>query len=217
VDLLGFGFSDRPQDVAINPATITTHLYGFWKTLIQQPIVVVGASMGGAAAIDLALSHPEVVAQLVLIDSAGLAQGPAIGKYLIPPLGYLATAFLRQPRVRRQVSRNAYYNPAFVTPDAELCAALHLHMPNWSAALIDFTRSGGYTHLDLQQVAQIQQSTLILWGSHDRILGTQDGQRLAQLIPKSQLVWFDQCGHLPHLEQAEATAAQILKWCKSAR
>jgi pimeloyl-ACP methyl ester carboxylesterase len=200
--------------VAINPATITTHLYWFWKTLIQQPMVVVGASMGGAAAMDLALNHPEAVTQLVLINSAGLAQGPAMGKFLIPPLGYLATEFLRHPRVRRQANRNAYYDPAFVTADAELCAALHLQMPNWNAALIDFTRSGGYTHLGPQQVAQIQQPTLILWGGHDRILGTQDGLRFAQLIPQSQLVWLDQCGHVPHLEQAEATTAQILEWCQ---
>jgi pimeloyl-ACP methyl ester carboxylesterase len=215
VDLLGFGFSDRPRDVSINPASITTHLYWFWKTLIQQPMVVVGASMGGAAALDLALSHPEVVAQLVLIDSAGLAQGPALGKLLIPPLGYIATEFLRHPRVRQQVSRKAYYDPTLVTPDAELCAALHLDMPDWSAALVDFTRSGGYTHLGPQRIAEIQQSTLVLWGCYDGILGTQDGLRFAQLIPQSRLVWLNRCGHVPHLEQPEATAAQILDWCES--
>ena len=52
VDLLGFGFSDRNLDIPLNPETIKIHLYYFWKTLIQQPVILVGASMGGAAAID---------------------------------------------------------------------------------------------------------------------------------------------------------------------
>ncbi|MEO1377802.1 MAG: alpha/beta fold hydrolase, partial [Cyanobacteria bacterium J06635_10] len=72
VDLLGFGFTDRLAGIKFNPNDIKTHLHCFWKNLINQPVILVGASMGGAAAIDFALTYPEIVEKLVLIDSAGL-------------------------------------------------------------------------------------------------------------------------------------------------
>lgn len=212
IDLLGFGFTERPPALAFDPAAIKTHLYYTWKTLIGQPMVLVGASMGGAVAIDFALTYPEAVQQLVLIDSAGLAKGPAVSKWMFPPLGYLATEFLRQPRVRRQVSCQAYFDPQqFVTEDALRCAALHLQVPNWRQALIAFTKSGGYT-FSVAQIAQIQTPTLILWGDADRILGTKDADALQGAIAQSQLVWIPDCGHVPHLEKPQATAAAILSF-----
>lgn len=212
VDLLGFGFTDRPAGVPFTPDAIKTHLYHFWKATIAQPVILVGASMGGAAAIDFALSYPEAVAKLVLIDSAGFAAGPAIGRFLIPPLGYLATQFLRQPKVRRQVSVQAYYDPALVTADAELCAALHLKHPRWNQALIAFTKSGGYNFLS-DKISKIDKPTLILWGDQDRILGTADAERFRAAIANSQLIWLQNCGHVPHLEQPQATARLILEFC----
>jgi pimeloyl-ACP methyl ester carboxylesterase len=211
VDLLGFGFTDRPIGVPFTPDAIKTHLYSVWKTLIGQPVILVGASMGGAAAIDFTLTHPEAVAKLVLIDSAGFAAGPAIGRFLIPPLGYLATEFLRQPKVRQQVSLNAYCDRSFVTLDATLCAALHLTHPRWSQALIAFTQSGGYNFLS-DKIANIDRSTLILWGDRDKILGTADAERFKEAIADSQLIWMENCGHVPHLEQPQLTAQHILEF-----
>ncbi len=209
VDLLGFGFTDRPADVPFDPTAIKTHLYYFWKTLIGRPVTLVGASMGGAAAIDFTLTYPDAVANLVLIDSAGFAQGPAITRFLFPPLGYLAASFLRRPGVRRQVSLQAYADPQFVSADALLCAALHLQCPNWHQAMIAFTKSGGYNFL-ASKIATIAKPTLILWGDSDRILGTGDATKFQQAIAGSQLVWIERCGHVPHLEKPQLTAAQIL-------
>lgn len=209
VDLLGFGFTDRPLDVPFTPDAIKTHLYYTWKTLIGEPMTLVGASMGGAAAIDFALTYPDAVQQLVLIDSAGFAKGPDISKFMVPGLGYLATEFLRRPGVRRSVSLKAYADASFVTPDAELCAALHLQHPRWQEALIAFTKSGGYNFLS-DKIAQITQPTLILWGDSDKILGIADAAKFAQAIAHSQLVWVPNCGHVPHLEKPQETAQAIL-------
>lgn len=214
IDLLGFGFTDRPTDVPFTPAAIKTHLYCTWKTLIGQPIVLVGASMGGAAAIDFALTYPEVVKQLILIDSAGFAPGPEIGKFLIPPLGYLATEFLRRPGVRRRVSLQAYADPSLVTADAELCAALHLQLAGWQQALIAFTKSNGYNFL-ADKIAHITPPTLIIWGDRDRILGIADAEKFTAALPHSQLVWMPDCGHVPHLEKPEITAEAILAFIGS--
>jgi pimeloyl-ACP methyl ester carboxylesterase len=211
IDLLGFGFTDRPLDVPFTPDAMKTHLHYLWKTLIERPMILVGASMGGAAAIDFTLTYPEAVEKLVLIDSAGFAAGPAIGKFLIPPLGYLATEFLRQPKVRRSVSLKAYRDSSFVTADAECCAALHLKLPNWNQALIAFTKSGGYNFLS-DRICQIQRSTLVLWGNSDQILGIKDAERFQSEISDSRLVWIEHCGHVPHLEKPQLTAQEILKF-----
>ena len=214
IDLLGFGFTARLPDCPFSAASICTHLQAFWQTLIQQPIILVGVSMGGAAAIEFTLNHPEAVDKLILIDSAGFSQPPAMGKFLIQPLGKLATKFLSSPNVRKGVSEKAYFDQSFVTADAQLCAALHLEMPNWSETLIAFTRSGGYGYL-LDRLSAIQQETLILWGKQDRILGIEAAQKFKQNLPNSQLHWIDNCGHVPHLEQAQITAQFILDFiCK---
>ncbi|MFH7241382.1 MAG: alpha/beta hydrolase [Spirulina sp.] len=208
IDLLGFGFSDRAQCPQLSPAAIKQHLHAFWQQQIQRPMVLVGASMGGAAAIDFALTYPEAVASLVLIDSAGFAAGPAMGNLMVPPLDSLATGFLRSAWVRRSISKSAYFDKSFVTPDAELCAALHLDCPRWKEALIAFTKSGGYNFLD-DKIANITQPTLVIWGKQDRILGTRDAERFQQTISQSHLMWIDDCGHVPHLEKPQDTATAI--------
>jgi pimeloyl-ACP methyl ester carboxylesterase len=211
MDLFGFGMTERLQNVAISTDAIKEHLYAFWQTTIARPIVLVGASMGGAAAIDFALTYPHVVQKLILIGSAGIQAGPAIGKFLVYPLDRVATNFLRSAKVRREVSLKAYADPSFVTVDAEICASLHLSMPRWSESLISFTKSGGYgSYAD--QLKYIQPSTLILWGDRDRILGTKDAAKFQEMIPQSKLVWVENSGHVPHLERPMVTAQEILKF-----
>jgi pimeloyl-ACP methyl ester carboxylesterase len=181
-----------------------------WQTLIGRPVVLVGASMGGAAAIAFALAYPEAVEKLVLIDSAGYRNGPVMGRFLTDSLGYWVTErFLKQPSVRQKISERAYYNKVFASADAQKCAALHLDCPNWSKSLISFTKNGGYRSCKTR-LPEIQVPTLILWGEGDRILGTKDAARFHDAIPQSKLVWVPDCGHVPHLEKPEFTAEMIL-------
>ncbi len=211
VDLLGFGFGDRPDNIPFSPTAIKTHLYAVWQTLISRPVVLVGASMSGAAAIDFTLTYPEAVDKLVLLDSAGLSPGPAIGKFLFPPFDRLATGFLRNPKVRQSISENAYFDKTFASVDARLCAALHLENPGWHRALVAFTKSGGYGSF-AEKLGKIGCPTLIVWGRDDRILGTKPAAKFQQAIPNSRLVWIDRCGHVPHLERPDITAERILQF-----
>lgn len=214
VDLLGFGFTQRLPELSFSPAQIKTHLYCFWKTLIQKPVILVGASMGGATAIDFTLTYPEAVQKLVLLDSAGLSGSPIAGRFMFSPLHYLATEFLRSPRVRRNISRAAYFDKTFASSDAQTCAALHLECEGWSKALIAFTKSGGYGNF-AKQLSQIMQPALILWGERDRILGTKAARLFEKAIPNSQLIWIANCGHVPQLEKAALTASHILDFAKT--
>jgi pimeloyl-ACP methyl ester carboxylesterase len=205
IDLLGFGFTERLAEVPYSTNAIKTHLYSFWQQVIRQPVILVGASMGGAAAIDFTLTYPNAVRKLVLIDTAGYTASAAIGKFLFPPLDRLAVDFLRRPQVRSQISQAAYYDKSFATADANLCAALHLKLPGWHDAIKAFTKSGGYGSFRTR-LAQIEPPTLILWGDRDRILGTDVAYKFQRAIVNSQLVWIEQCGHVPHLEKPQATS-----------
>lgn len=211
VDLLGFGFTERVAEIPFSPATIKSHFYYFWKTLINQPVILVGASMGGAAAIDFTLTYPQAVKKLVLLDSAGYKAPPNIGKFMFGPVGYLATTFLSNPKVRQKISVNAYHDQSFASIDAQICAALHLKAPGWQQTLIAFTKSGGYASFG-DKLSEIKQRTLILWGENDRILGTDDAYKFKAAIPNSQLIWIKKCGHVPHLEQPEITTKHILEF-----
>ncbi|MEO0844580.1 MAG: alpha/beta hydrolase, partial [Cyanobacteria bacterium J06643_5] len=77
-------------------------------------------------------------------------------------------------------------------------------------ALIAFTKSGGYQPFKTSQLKEIEQKTLILWGDSDKILGTKDAHKFEKAIPNSQLTWIKDSGHVPHLEQPQATAEEIL-------
>ncbi|MGB7440030.1 MAG: alpha/beta hydrolase [Coleofasciculaceae cyanobacterium] len=211
VDLLGFGFTERLTGVSFSATAIKTHLYHFWKTLIDEPVILVGASMGGTAAIDFTLDYPQAVKKLVLLDSAGYSGGAIMGKFLFWPLDDLAVKFLSRPQVRKSISSNAYYDKSFVTADALLCAELHLKLEGWSQALKAFTKSGGYGSFR-DKLVEIRQPTLILWGDSDKILGTSDAPKLKEAIADSQLIWIKDCGHVPHLEQPQITSEHILEF-----
>lgn len=211
VDFFGFGLTDRPLDIPVTPENIKAHLHGVWQQLIKRPIILVGASMGGAVAIDFALTYPEIVHKLVLLDSAGFAGGPAMGKLMIPPLDRLAAAFLSNVKVRQKISENAYYDRRLASEDALYCSMLHLAHPNWSKALISFTKSGGYNFLN-SRISEITQPTLIIWGEEDKILGTKDATKFEKTIPDSKLVWIPESGHVPHLEKSDLTAEAILSY-----
>ncbi|NEQ99158.1 MAG: alpha/beta hydrolase [Cyanothece sp. SIO2G6] len=212
VDLLGFGFTQRSSALSFTPTEIKQHLYATWKTLIGGPMILVGASMGGAAALDFCLTYPDAVAKLILLDSAGLDNAPDMGKMMVPPLGWMAAEFLRNPWVRQNISRAAYFDKSLASADALTCSRLHTTCPDWRRAMIAFTRSGGYTFLSETTVKSITCPTLVIWGRNDEILGTDDAEKFERAIANSRLEWCDRCGHVPHLEQPEQTAAYILNF-----
>ena len=208
IDLLGFGFTDRMAGLSFAPPAIETHLYCCWKTLIDQPVILVGASMGGAAAIDFTLSYPQAVKKLVLINSMGYTGGFPLGKFLFPPLDFLAVEYWRQRKLQAlTLGSISGWNPQQL--EALRCVTLHMEMPGWHEATIAFTKSGGYSYLG-NKIPQIDKPTLILWGELDDTLGTEDALKFKRDIRHSQLVWIKNCGHVPHLEQPQIVAQNIL-------
>jgi pimeloyl-ACP methyl ester carboxylesterase len=207
IDLLGFGFTEYSSSLAINPFTIRQHLHAVWQTWINQPIVLVGASMGGAVAIDFALKYPNCVQSLVLIDTVGLSGNFPIGPFLGSPLLDWSVEWLSfRKQMALQLAQLLPWTDSGLV-DAVRCGLVHQEMPDWRRAIAAFTRSGGYSFCP-EHLAELQTPTLILWGESDDMLGTADADRFQQAIPNSELHWIA-AGHVPHFEKPHYVADRI--------
>lgn len=211
VDLFGFGFTERLLTLPCNPQTIKAHLYNFWRKMINRPVVLVGASMGGAVAIDFATTYPDAVEKLILINSVGYGGSYLIGKLMFEPIDWLAVEFWRHRRIQ-----TLFWGKSFGLFDAEIedvlrCAALPSLMPNWERAIASFTRSGGYYFLE-NRISSITQPTKILWGEQDEQLGTEAAIKFKRAIANSELTWLPGVGHTPHWEQPQTIARHILEF-----
>lgn len=209
VDLFGSGFTEYVPSLAVTPQTIRQHLLSVLKTWIHQPVILVGASLGGAVAIDFALHCPEWVRSLVLVDSVGFSGNFPVGQFLPSPLIDLGADWLsfRKRAALAAALALPMMNPTLI--DALRCSLLHQEMPSWKAAISSFTQSGGYANLS-HRLPEVSHPTLIVWGETDDVLGTQDAVRFQQAIAGSQLVWIRQAGHVPHFDQPQVVAAHLL-------
>ena len=213
VDLFGSGFTEYVPTLPVNPQTIRQHLFSVVETWIGQPVILVGASLGGAVAIDFALNYPNWVRSLVLIDSVGFSGSFPVGQFLPHPLIELGANWLH---FRKQAALTAALALPMIDPmllDALRCSLLHQEMPGWKGAIASFTQSGGYANLR-SRIAQVNHPTLILWGEADDVLGTDDATKFEQSISGSQLIWILKASHVPHYDQPQSVAAHLLTFAR---
>nr|WP_322775842.1 alpha/beta fold hydrolase [Synechococcus sp. CBW1107] len=207
-DLYGFGFSPRPAAGRYNPSGVLDHLTAVVEQIeatsapgSSPPLGVIGASMGGSVAVELARRLPMRVSRLLLLAPAGLTGRPMP---LPPLLDRLGVRFLALPGVRRGLCRQAFADPeSSVGPAEEEIASLHLQVIGWGEALGRFARSGGFAGCGEPLP---NQPLKVLWGADDRIL-RQPQKRAALALLGDRVEELTACGHLPHLDRPEAVAA----------
>ena len=205
-DLHGFGFCPRPEGARYSPAAVLEHLQRVLEAVLQRSgaaqVGLIGASMGGAAAMELARRRPEQVERLLLLAPAGLSGQPMP----VPPLlDQLGARFLGLPAIRRGLCRTAFAQPDRDVGPAELeIASLHLRCPNWAGALATFARSGGFAGSGSPLPPQPVE---VIWGRDDRILSRPQKQAVQSLLGE-RITELEGCGHLPHIDQP-ATVARL--------
>ena len=205
-DLFGFGFSPRPPQANYGPEAVLLHLDALLEQLnADRPIGVIGASMGGAVAVELARRQPDAIGALLLLAPAGLTGRPMP----VPPLlDRLGAWFLGRPGVRRGLCRQAFADPdGQVGPPEEQIASLHLQCPGWAEALAAFARSGGFAGCGAPLPPQ---PLHLIWGADDRILGPPLKQA-AETLLQHPAETFEACGHLPHIDQPQRVAERCLE------
>lgn len=137
IDILGNGFTTaadplRFDTAPLRPADRSAHLQAFWEQKIgSRPAVVLGASLGGAAAIDFALSFPTSVAKLVLIDAQALIEGIGPMASLPKPLAAMGAELLRTRFIRKTANDLSYQDRSLATEDAIRIGEIHTREPAW--------------------------------------------------------------------------------------
>ncbi len=207
VDLPGFGASPMP------PWEISIPAYGrflrdFCERLGIGRCSLVGNSMGGFIATEVAITDPERVDDLVLISAAGITWARARREpaAMVAGMGRAATPlFLKfhMAGIRRRRVRQAYFQGVFFDPDSIRREMLWenvvpaLQSPGYYDAL---TTLWGY---DIRhRLEEIDVPTLIVWGRNDRVVPVPAALSYEKRIGENaELVIFDRCGHVPQIER----------------
>ena len=200
-DLYGFGFCPRSNGNKYGFKYLMKHLnYVLNYFSENQPIGVIGASMGGALALELARQNPKKVNKLLLLSPAGLAgKNPKIPW----PLNHFGAFFLGQPFVRRGLCRQAFADPRnSVGPAEEQIASIHLKVPGWQSSLADFAADGGVSDCGLPKPTQ---PLKIILGKYDRIIPKNEKEETYRNY-KQEIEIASNSGHLPHLEEPKLVA-----------
>ncbi len=200
-DLYGFGFCPRSSGNKYGFKYLMKHLNSVLNYYSKnQPLGVIGASMGGALALELARQNPKKVNKLLLLSPAGLAdKNPKI----LWPFNHLGAFFLGQPLVRKRLCRQAFADPInSVGPAEEQIASIHLKVPGWQSSLADFAADGGVSNCGLPKPTQ---PLKIILGKYDRIIPVNEKKETSRTY-ESNIVIATNSGHLPHLEEPKLVA-----------
>ena len=197
-DMLGFGFTDRPDGIACSMDGWVQQALDLLNALDIPQADVVGNSFGGALSLALACRHPQRVRRLVLMGSVGvpfpLTQG------LDEVWGY-APSFENMRRimdwfafdrglVNDELARLRY--EASIRPGFQESFAAMFPAPRqrWVDAMCSAEAA----------IRALPHDTLVVHGRDDQVIPLSTSLTLAQWIPKSQLHVFGQCGHWTQIE-----------------
>ncbi len=206
VDLPGFGASELPEREISIPAYAAFLDRLLAEIGVAEPVVVVGNSMGGFVAAELALAVPQRVEKLVLVAAAGISSDRARRAPLVTGARALAIAtawaasrheaFARRARLRRVALRFVVRHPE------RLSAPLAYELMEGSG------RAGFVPALEAllsyplrDRLGEIVCPTLIVWGDRDQIVPVGDAHRFERLIPGADKVILPDTGHVTMLER----------------
>jgi pimeloyl-ACP methyl ester carboxylesterase len=206
--LPGFGRSARPEWI-VSVRDLAAWASWLVRDLgLSAPLPVVGFSLGGWIAAEIATVNAALFTKMVLVGAAGLQpdEGHVWDYFLHSSREAVAQAFC-DPAQAPEYAR--YYDRAW-TPEEELQAEQNREM---AARLIwkPYMRSHTLPAL-LRGVAT---PTLVVWGREDAIIPLNVCQRYVRAIPGATAKVLDRCGHMPEMEQPEAFAQVVLDFLAS--
>ena len=166
---------------------------------------VVGASLGGMVAQELALARPERVDRLVLACTT--PGGP--GSHAMP--GRTVELMAEVPQLAPDVALRRLVENSLGDPQPELVeqvlAYRRAHPPDTAGWMAQ--AAAGATHDALDRVAGVTAPTLVVTGTADAVVDPRNSELLAERIPGARLERLDGCGHLLFWERAEEFAGIV--------
>lgn len=209
-DQVGFGKSDKPL-IKYRVGTFVDFLDKFMSELKIEKATLIGNSMGGWVSALMAVKYPNRVEKIVLADAAGLLPSGEINFDEIYQLNNSTRDEIRA-NLKRIFANQAYsQNEAIVE--------------QFMTARI--TTGDGYTINSLiesikrkedfvdARLGEIKKPTLIIWGKQDGLIPVADAATFNKGIAGSQIIVFDQCGHVPQVEKAADFNKEVLKFLET--
>lgn len=165
------------------------YVHKFIENRNYQGVHLLGNSLGGHVALVHVLKHPERIKSLILTGSSGLFENGMGDTY--PKRGdydYI-----------RKKTELTFYDPQ--TASKELVDEVYEIVNNRIKAIkiIALAKSAIRNNLG-EELNQIKQPTLLVWGNNDTITPPFVGREFQRLIPNSELHFIDKCGHAPMME-----------------
>ena len=215
-DLPGFGltgpFSGQYSPDDYRGDSYVRFVLDLLDALKVERAVLGGNSLGGEVAWRTAVAAPRRVASLVLVDAAGPAFTPLevpLGFRLarVPVLNRVSEWALPRDLVAQSV-RSVYGHPDRVTPEL-IDRYFQLTLREGNRRALRMRMQSQVIGEGAERIASIQQPTLILWGGQDRLIPPAIAQQFKQQIAGSQLVVFDDLGHVPQEEDPARSVAPV--------
>lgn len=185
----GYGKSDEPEWLE-NIHDVAYFYLDFLKQLNLRNVTIVGSSMGGWMAMEIAVRDTSRLKSLVLVSPAGIA-APGVRAadiFLMPPEVLVRNLFVDQKLAEARLAAPEDVDVALKNrhTTARLAWEPRLHdpfLPKW--------------------LHRIDVPVKIVWGREDKILPVGISKELKRLMPRAELHVMDNVGHLPHAERVD--------------
>jgi pimeloyl-ACP methyl ester carboxylesterase len=211
-DVFGRGYSDRPTG-RYNSDLLDSQLLELLQALdIEDPVSLVGWSMGGAIAAVFADRHPDLVGNLALLAPAGVPMEPPplLRAIRAPLLGEWLMRLQSDESILSGVTRQ-FYRQESVPLFAERFAP-QLQFKGYRRAILSTLRD--YPLFDLaetyQRIGRRELPILVIWGEDDIVLPVTNAEYLRAAIPNSEVHALDHAGHAVHFEEPERVSPILL-------
>src|SRR5580658_8957364 len=164
-------------------------LHRFIEYRGYKGINLLGNSLGGHVALMYVLRHPERIKRLILTGSSGLFENGMGDTY--PKRG--------DYEYIRKKTQLTFYDPNIATKELvdEVYEMVNVRLK--AIKIISLAKSAIRNNLG-EELNQIKQPTLLIWGNNDTITPPFVGQEFQRMIPGSELHFIDNCGHAPMME-----------------
>lgn len=206
IDPLGTGRSDKPL-VDYKMGTWTDGFAEFMRVRRIDHAVFIGAVMGGALAVQMALDYPALVSAIVVAASnsgPGPHDGAHVGLIYGPTLAgaraSLLSSFSDSTLVTDSVVRGWYARRLAAGDGYTIERHLADHRPRYTEA----------------ELAHVTIPALVVWCREDRATPLSWGEDFAKALPSGQLAVIERCGHYPNLEQPAAFNHAVAAFLQSA-
>jgi pimeloyl-ACP methyl ester carboxylesterase len=217
LDLPGHGLSRCLDNGTIGPQQFVDTINRVANTLEIDRFTLAGNSMGGSAAWNYALTHPDRLDGLVLIDSAGWPypeteedSRPLVFRLLDIGLARRVMKDLDLSTLIRGGLENSFGDPSFVTDEMVERYATLSRAPCHRAALLELVSGQGERREATPELlATITTPTLVMHGEKDNLIPVENGERFAEAIPGAKLIVYPGVGHLPQEEVAELSEGDL--------